>query len=69
MDWISVEDDLPEETQAYGCTTDDVYVKNSNSGFEDIGFLARTTTGPRWFTKCGKFELQSITHWRYKNDR
>lgn len=68
MKWVSVEEDLPEETQAYGCTTDDVHVKNSNSGFEDIGFLARTTTGPRWFTKCGRFELQSITHWSYKND-
>lgn len=68
MEWTSVEEGLPEETQAYGCTTDDVYVKNSDSGFHGIGFLARTTTGPRWFTKDGKFELLSITHWSYKND-
>lgn len=64
MNWVSVLDSLPEETQAYGCTTDDVHVRNSNSGFEGVAFLARTTIGPRWFDS--KYELMGITHWRYK---
>lgn len=65
-EWISVHDDLPEETQAYGCTTDVVNVRNANSGFEGMAYLARTTTGERWFTDVGGFELHSVTHWRYQ---
>ena len=64
-EWISVNDSLPAETQAYGCTTDTVHVRNANSGFEGLAFLARTTTGDRWFTDKGGFELHSVTHWRY----
>lgn len=66
IEWISVDDDLPEETQAYGCTTDVVHVKNCNSGFEGLAYLARTTTGDRWFEDTGSFELHSVTHWRYQ---
>ncbi len=64
-EWIGVHEGMPEETQAYGCTTDVVDVRNSNSGFEALAYLARTTTGERWFTDKGGFELHSVTHWRY----
>ena len=67
-EWIGVHEGMPEETQAYGCTTDVVDVRNSNSGFEALAYLARTTTGERWFTDKGGFELHSVTHWRIRND-
>jgi hypothetical protein len=62
-DWISVHDELPEETQAYGCTTDLVHVKSYL--FNGLAYLARTTTGDRWFSGNGSIELHGVTHWRY----
>ena len=62
-EWIGVHDDLPEETQAYGCTTDIVEVKSYL--FNGFAFLARTTTGPRWFSDKGSIEIHGVTHWRY----
>lgn len=63
--WVSVNDDLPVETQAYGCTTDAVLVKNENSGYKGMAFMARATDGNRWFTDLGEFELYGVTHWSY----
>ncbi len=67
-EWISTEDSLPSEVQAYGRTSEDVYVRNSNGGFEGIAYLAYSLDGPKWFTADGKFELMSISHWRYIED-
>lgn len=56
--WISVKDKLPQETQAYGCYTDDVLCYDGHRIF--IGFLARTTGGPMWYEKDG---YVCVSHW------
>lgn len=59
-DWISVNDELPEETQAYGSYTDDVLCTNGVAIF--IGFLARTPNyPPTWYHR--EQPNVHVTHW------
>lgn len=66
--WTSVWDELPQEVQSYGRTSEDVHVTNSNSGFYGVAYLAYSIDGPKWFTADNKYELIGITHWKHKYD-
>jgi len=63
--WISVQDALPNEVQAYGWAPAPVMVRNDNSGFEGYAYMVRAVDGEKWLTEDGKFELVGVTRWRY----